>query len=241
MPGDVETRASKQAGIETALTAIQGQLKELIARIKTVENNVNIQGEKMSILEELVKENQELRREIGSVKADNIGMKKKLRELEDNFEDILIDKNRNKIELVGVQQEQNEVLIEVVKNIGNLAKLKLNEKDVKRVFRSKPRGQKAGTIILEFEETRTRDIYMKEVKRVKPKNEDLGAGGKSKIFVNENLTRKAKNILYHVKQEAYQRKWNRTWTFGGIVHVKIRENDNPIKIRSLEDLEILVK
>lgn len=237
-----ETRAgARQAAIEEALKGMQGQLKELLGKVNGMENALLKQNEKIEIMEEILKENRELKSEINQIKSDNLCIKKRMDEMEDYIEGLQRVKNRSKIEIMGVPHTNEENLLEKVKMIANLAKIKIEAKEIKILFRLRPKGQKPGAIEVDFEEARLRDSFMKEVKKIRPKIEDIGEKGKGKIFINEKLTAKAKNVLYNVRQEAFKREWRNVWTYGGIVFIKKTEAENPIKVRSLGDLEELIK
>lgn len=72
MTGEQDTRSNKRMrNIEDALKEINGQLKEVLAKLKSVEDNGRRQEERLILLENVIEESRLLWQEVNAVKAEN--------------------------------------------------------------------------------------------------------------------------------------------------------------------------
>lgn len=240
MGGDGEnSRQTRQNASEESLKSIQGQLKDILNKIKGLERTGKKQEDKLEDLGKLVEECIQMKAEINELKQQNENQKKRISDLEDFTESLINEKNRNKLEISGLPAKNPENLVDEILKVSRAAKLEIGSKDIKRAFRLKPRGDKPGTAIVEFEAVPVRDKFFKEVKLIRPTTAIVGLNGNSKIYINECLSVKAKSILYRVRQLAYEKKWARVWTYGGCVFLKTEHSSEQIKVRTEGDLEIL--
>ena len=63
--------------------------------------------------------------------------------------------------------------------------------------------------------------------------------GTTQIFVNENLTRFRKNLLWRTKQKAKDNGFKYVWTRNGNICVRFSENCDAIMIKNEQDLDLI--
>ena len=63
--------------------------------------------------------------------------------------------------------------------------------------------------------------------------------GTTLIFVNENLTRFRKNLLWRTKQKAKDNGFKYVWTSNGNICVRLSKNTDAIMIKNEQDLDLI--
>lgn len=235
------TRSSAN-GVENSLKDIKEQLENMNKKIAKIEEKITTQARTMNKLEDIIELNRIMSEHIKTLQADNIQLKTRVLNLEKETEKKIYKERRNQIEIIGIPQNANEKIEELLIKLTTEAKVEVERKDIEKAFRIKSKAGKEPPIIIEFKEARMRDNVIKELKRLKPKTDILRMEPKGRnIYINESLSPKTKNILYRVKKAAYENKWNKVWTYAGIVHLKMEREGVQIKIETIEELETLLK
>lgn len=243
MTGEQDTRSNKRMGnIEDALKEINGQLKEVLAKVKSVEDNGRRQEERLILLENVIEESRLLRQEVNTLKAENRLLKNQMKELQDDIDDMGSESNKKLVEIAGIPEVKNENLTEIIIKLGDSANVKIQQADISKACRLIKRRNMPGVIEVEFSEFVKRNEFMKGVKKLRPRLENLNFEGKGNVYVNDKLTPKVKNLLYRVKQEAREKgKFNKIWTYSGKIFLNLEKDGQPIRVASLEDLVTLLK
>lgn len=150
-------------------------------------------------------------------------------------------KNRN-IEITGVPFRSNERIIDIYSKICSLLEINQDPSCIDRIHRIKPStNNNKKSIIIEFKEQSTRDIFLSKAKL--SKNLLLANLGFEdthlRFFVNEHLTRLKKNILYRLKLHKEEIKFDRLWVKRGQIYVRF--SDRVINVASNEILNGLLR
>ena len=77
--------------------------------------------------------------------------------------------------------------------------------------------------------------------RKKLKNVDSGKPPTERVFINENLTKRNKHLLYFVNDKRKKFGWKYIWTNNGRIHLRQNNDSKAIAIRSEKDLEQIRK
>lgn len=160
----------------------------------------------------------ELGTQISCITSDCHDLRHKLDSIEAH------SKKRN-IEITGVPYRSNEKVEEIFVKICSLLDITLGLDHVDRIYRIKPRDNSntRKSIIVEFKDRSTRDIFIAKAKLSKNLLLiNLGFQDSSlRFFVNEHLTQLKKFILYHLKRFKRDIQYERLWVSGGQVYVRL--------------------
>ena len=63
--------------------------------------------------------------------------------------------------------------------------------------------------------------------------------GTTEIYVNENLTRARKNLLWKAKQRAKANGFKYVWTHNGRINVRLSKDNEAILISNEKDLDLI--
>lgn len=235
-------RNTRSTAVENSLKEIKEQLSNLNRRMEKLEEKVTAQSIILNNLEEIVKINKQMTEDIKSIKADNLQIKSRLLALEKEGDRKQNSERRNQIEIIGIPQNANEVIERIVADLAADAKITISKSDIAKAYRLRARPGKVAPIIIELKETELRDRMIKDLKKRKPKLRTINMEPSDRnIYINESLTPKAKSILYNVKKAANEKKWFRVWTYAGAIYLKMEKEGTQIKIKTIEEMETLLK
>ena len=57
------------------------------------------------------------------------------------------------------------------------------------------------------------------------------------VYINENLTRRRRELFANVWKRKKAEQWHSTWTIDGKIFMKLSLGDQPVRIYSQEDLD----
>lgn len=240
--GTERTRAdSKMTAVENALKSIKDQIEGVNQNIRQMDSKITKQGNMLTKLEDAVSKIIEMEKEMQSIKAKNIYLKKKMVEIETEMENQQVKGKRKQIEITGIPKSINEKLTEIIKALTKDTEMEVDAEDIESSYRTRSVEGRDGKIIVNFKEAHIRDKALKAIKQNKPELGKLKMEPKTKkIYANEALTVKRKYLLYRTKMIAREKGWFRVWTYGGAIYIKMEKEGNQIKLERIEDLEILV-
>lgn len=233
----METRLTS---IETMLKEIKDQLGSVSKKVVKIENRVAEQGNKIEKIEEICRECINLREETNAIKAENVYLKQKVKEIQRQMEIQQIKDKRRELEIHGIPRTDNENHMNIIKEIARLVKVTVADKDIEECYRRKDFEKRVMPIRVKFRGEMIRDKFIKEAKKAKITLGQIGiAPENKKVYVNEALIPIRKKLLYMAKREGREKQWLAIWTFRGDIYIKRRENEGPIKIENEEELILL--
>lgn len=145
------------------------------------------------------------------------------------------------LEIVGVPQQKEENLLNIISSIGDVLNIKMNENDVDNIFRVKTANKNITSekIVVNFVRILKKQEFL-DKRKIKKSiyARELGFSSTSQIYIAESLT-KDNNYLSFLARDLVRKKiLFRTWHAGGKIYVKISENSKPRKITTASELEI---
>jgi PHD-finger len=176
-------------------------------------------------------------------------LKEKIKVLEEKVDDYadqivrLEQYGRNKnIEIDNVEKFDNEVLEEVVTKLASAIKIDITEKDIDVVHRlpSRKNSEAPPKIIVQFTSRRKRDEFIAARSQTAPVTSESIVGGKNKarIYINENLTRYYKDLLWRAKQRAKEAGYQHIWfKYSKVLVRKSDTSQEVIRIFNFSDLD----
>lgn len=182
-------------------------------------------------------------REISSLKCIAIQSQKDL----EFQEQIVIN---DELEIVGIPEENNESLINVINITTKKLGVELDESDISYVARVGPRPSSSSKT---DRNSKPRPILVKLVRRLKKNEiiqtckahrklttEGITAGPPKPIYINERLTRKNRQLFREARLRARQHDFKYCWTRNGYIFVRQADNKPATRIDSAEDLDVKI-
>ena len=238
--------------LESKLTAILSSI--LDAKLKAYEESMTFFNtsfetikKKMDSLENqskiLAQENDRLRR-------DTAKMNKEISDLRSNIDEQAQYTRRECLEIRGVPVTTGEDTNEIVKKIGALIEVDINDTDISISHRiplsnngeavSIPSRHPA--IVVKFTNRRIRDCFYKARPKLKSYNiSDIGLGryGENNIFIQESLTEAKRKLFKNCLKFRKEQNYKFIWTYYGVIYLRRNEHTPASRITSVGDLERL--
>ncbi|XP_055836566.1 uncharacterized protein LOC129905181 [Episyrphus balteatus] len=230
---------------------LRDQMKEITASndflgTKFDEINVNIKKNN-NLIEDFTKEINELKE--SNKKKDEIieNMQSQI----NNMEQQMI---RNNVDIKNIPPTANENLIEIVKGIGKTINCEIKDNDLTDIYRTKPRNPENSVIIASFSSNIRKTHFVKQARATRPiklnavmqnVNKELSSGSAASssfdntVYINNQLTRQNKHILWLTKEKAKQVNWRFVWESAGKILARKNESTQPIIISTANDVNKL--
>lgn len=233
----VETRLAK---IESLLKELKDQLGSIGRKTSKIENKILEQERQLTKIEDFCNECEKWKETVNTLQAENQIIRKKLNDLEKEIDTQEIKKRRNTVEIFGVPKMQNENLKDVISQIAAEVKVDIVKEEIEECYRAGDIQGRERPITIKFKNISTRDKLVKAVKVSKLRLGQIKRQPENKkIYINEALIPKKKQLLYKTKNEAKDRQW-KVWTYKGEVYVKRSVNEPQIKISNEEELLLIL-
>ena len=196
---------------------------------------------------------EDLRKEIQSLTIENMDIRKKLDETEgklktaeNEIEELQQYTRRNNLEIHGIPETTNENTDDIVKKVAEAVDVEVLNSDIDISHRLPTRNeQQQPAIIVRFTRRSIRNqLYAARKKLQKKTTSDIGLHTprqeNHRIYINEQLTRRNKQLFHNANMKRKTLKWKYIWTQNGRIYVR-KENDMPaIKISSDRDIQRIV-
>ena len=257
MKADLE---KMKAGLEKGQKDIVDEMRELREEITRTKKQVVVLEESVKFLhddcEMLKKESARIMKDVENVKLDNERFTKKMVDLDENGKQVSIKLNQienwmkgNNIEIQGVPASENEnveiIAMKVLKKVDPRIERhqlglirRLRAIDTKTNQEDKKEGKKIHNPILVIFKSREQKIKtMKEKKNLY--NADLTDINAERVYLNENLTKISRNLLFLARRFKKEKGWKYAWSSSGTVLLRKDEKSKVNVINSVEDIEKL--
>lgn len=206
-----------------------------------------------------------LTQDMANVKSEMLQMEKKIKELEvakskDNGEIQNVVSELNAIRQLDLDSKLTILNIptdidskQALNNLGNWAKIQLDDKNVRYAAVKKPIGKNSAILQLDFYELSTKHILMQKV-RAKQKNNDKkyqpiltemifdvspnNAARGLELHFRETFTETNRNIFNTARK--HKDIFVNVWLSRGFIMVRKSKEGNPIKIKSIDHLYDLI-
>ena len=256
MAGEIK---QMRAEFGKSLKDLSNELRGLKEELTTQKNKVIVLEESVSFIsdgfEKVKSENVTMRNQIEVMKVDNNELTKKMLILEENDKQSKIKINQienlmkgNNIEIQGVPAFETEnvemVAMKVLKKVdprlerhhmGKIRRLRTidaisnqEKKEGKRIF---------NPILVTFKSREQKVKIMKEKKKLY--DADLSDIKAERVYINENLTKSSRNLLYLARRFKEEKGWKYAWSSSGTILLRKDEKSIVNVINSVEDIEKL--
>lgn len=191
-------------------------------------------------------------KEIKILRTDNKSLKESIQLLQEKVESLEEEGSKRdqwsrlqNIELVGIPEQDNESLPDVMVKLAKYVGAPLQQSDVEfahRVQAKRPTKGKPRAIIARLRERATKDALVHGSRKCRGMTtKDLGLEGEPlKVHVNEHLTVANKNLLSKCRKRATEKEYTFVWTKNCRIYVRKAENKPYIQISKEADLKKIV-
>ena len=171
-------------------------------------------------------------------------MDKKVENYNQSLDDLEQYSRRECLEIRGIPLSDSEDTNEIVVELGKCMGLEIEEDDISVSHRipnrRKDRKQNLA-IIVKFVRRDSKDAYYKARNRLKDiTTKDLGYDQSNKIFINENLTERRKELFWECLKFKKQENYSFIWTINGRICLRKNQESRVNVINSKDDLRKLI-
>lgn len=226
---DIQNKVSAIPGLRKHLDTIQQSISVLSDKYDTLIFEHEETKGKISKLEKTVTN---INNKCVYLEKCNIALEQKLQEAEQSS-------LKQNLEIVGIEYIPGENLREIVAKIGDEMGVKSN--DIEWIKRNKHSKQenKPSSIMVGFKASgiESREDWLANRRKLIELNSSIFTGGSTtnKIFINEDLTKATKTLLWNAKRQL-KGVYKYIWVTNGKILAKKKDGDNTIWIRSENEL-----
>ena len=259
----LKDQASMMKAIKTTNEMLVSELKEVKVELSSQTKIIDGLKDSLSYLskdvEDLKSENQIMKKEMKLIKEGNLCLAEKVVKVQENESALSIRLNQmdnflrgNNIEIQGVavsENENQEDLEKITMAILKIVDPRIVRQQIGEIKRVRPTNTNHKTndgkrvfnpILVKFKSREVKVNIMKAKKKLA--NANLNGISDGKIYINENLTKYSRNLLFHARRFRRDNGWMFAWcSQGGTILMKQQMNSPVIVINSMEDIEKLQK
>ena len=193
-------------------------------------------------VEEKEKQIKELKEEVEAQKAVIMDQEERLADLEQYS-------RRNCLNFTGIPETKDENTVQLAIDLGKMVNVKLDRADLDRAHRiGRPNAAAPGQpdppprpLVVKYVSYLKREAVWfarKDLKQAKPpRGSPLVEGSTKSAFIQENLTRKNQEIMYHARQLKRAGKLWAVWSDGCVLKVKKTQQSPTVRLKCKSDLQ----
>ena len=214
--------------LDEKLSPLSEQLKEALAMVKSLNTKYEKMEETLVVLQE---ENKALKEEHASLKAQVLSSANDLKSVQKSLNDLEQYTRRDSVEIRGIplpEESQEEDTNEIVLQLSQKMGIPLERKDISVSHRIRSRSLVDPAIIVKFVRREVRERLYRARKRLKSiTTADFGFSVEKKIFINESLTPKNKELFKDCLRFKKDNNFKFLWTNAGKIFLR-RNADSPV-------------
>ena len=214
--------------LDEKLSPLSEQLKEALAMVNSLNTKYDKMEETLVVLQE---ENKALKEEHASLKAQVLSSANDLKSVQKSLNDLEQYTRRDSVEIRGIplpEESQEEDTNEIVLQLSQKMGIPLERKDISVSHRIRSRSSVDPAIIVKFVRREVRERLYRARKRLKSiTTADFGFSVEKKIFINESLTPKNKELFKDCLRFKKDKSYKFLWTNAGKIFLR-RNTDSPV-------------
>lgn len=188
----------------------------------------------------LIEYKAESQKKIKSLEQKNVYLEKCNTALEERVQELEVREKEKNIEIHGLEMQNQENIISVVGDLAKKLNLNVNDiEDAQRVGQTKLDDTKPKVVLVALRSKSARNEWMLARKENKITNNTVYANGSDKrIFINEDLPKYKRQLLWMVRNQLKPRGFQYIWVQDSNILVKKNSEEKKIfNIRSEKDLK----
>ena len=251
MKADLDNLKAGQKEIVKEMRELREEISTTKKKVLEVEKTVKFLNDDC---DDLKKKNNEFKCQIEFVTKQNKQLSSTVEKIVEDDRELFLKVNqmdnflrRQNVEIQGVPPTENEDLEKIVTNVLKIVDPRIERKELVSFRRMKPSGmaeekKKAfNPILVKFRSFEQKVKIMKGKKNLANANFSNVSKNVDRVFINENLTPFSRDLLYHTRRFQKANGWRFSWSSGGVVLMKEKENSKAVVIRCIKDLEKYAK
>lgn len=187
-------------------------------------------------------EDKDLRDRIDNITRQSTDLSQSLvRNLEQKIDSLEQQARNCNVEISNIPERRGEDLIRMMEQIGTSVKYAIQQKDIisiHRVQHAQPINNRPKNIIVKFSTRIIRDNLLSAYRLTKElKSDQIGiTGSPARIYLNEHLTLKTKQLFRACKDAAKQHDFMYVWVRNSTILVRKRDGMASFAVRTLDDV-----
>lgn len=240
---DISSKISNMQVKLDAIEVIQQDLHQVKSDIADLKVAVNDRFDQLAVRVEDIESRLTL---VESMKSEVESLKEQLREVLNEGHKNEQWVRRSNIQINGIPQKNGENLIKIVKTLAERCNFSLDpDRDIDFVTRVAVKndidGKKIKPIILKMQSRYKKDDLLTSLRKLNIKASDMGfVGGNGRIYFNNHLSSRNKQLLQQAKLRAKEKNYTYCWVRNCTIMVRKSENSPVIHITSQECLKKIV-
>lgn len=226
------------ADLKDSLHAKYDEIDNRLNEVKKSQKFISDQYDNFcKVVDTLTIDNRKLRDENAQLKASINALQNDVFEAHEAINNLEQYGRRSMLEISGVPKCADEIVEEIVMNIGSKIGVELEHQQIEAAHRISSR--ETANIIVMFNSRKLRNEFFQSRSNLKGvTSHDIGITTRtaSKIFINESLTRKNKELFNKVLNFRRERGYNYIWTRNGNIYLKQSDYAKSIIIKHEIDL-----
>lgn len=207
---------------------------------KLLESNAEI----IKLLEISASNYKEISNRVQVIEYNHVAAIERINDLENELNVMQKQLLKNTVEIRNMPYAEKEQVHDIVKTIYNKLNLPAIE-DKATVYR---RGKNNGPIIIEYTDTKNKEVLLKAVKKYHSENKDkplnseiLGIDGETtKIYISESLTPMSRKILAAARELVKNGAYKYCWVSRGNILLRKEDGKPAIVVKSLNQVRDLL-
>lgn len=245
--GSISSGSSTPITKEFMLKVLESFKKELFTELKNVKKEVSEMSQSLSFLSEKVDEStklmENLRSELQVVKKENEVLRETVTDLQDRTRSLEQYTRRSNIEISGIPVTPREDVIQLVKDVGAVIGLEVEESQINAAHRVPSfRKDRVPSLVVQFTGRSTRDTWLKQFRELKESvtvDQVNTSFPKAKLYINEHLSPANKVFLSDLKKKCAGVGIKYAWCREGKFFIRKADGDKCRRIYSEADIKKL--
>jgi glutaredoxin 2 len=162
----------------------------------------------------------DLTKKVEHLNGELIARDKVISDLTDRISELEQSQYSQNLEICGIPVVNNENVYNIVKNVADACHITMD--GVQEIYRQKARRQnQIPSILVKFATTGRREIWLKRKEGRRLTVDDaLENGSEAKVYINEQLTRVNRRLLWLSRQRGKERNYKYIWCKNGRIYAR---------------------
>lgn len=208
--------------------------REMRAELRDIRESVKFCSEVCDNVKQLSDEIKLLREELQHARQKNDQLETENKKLQRKVDELEQYTRVNNLEIKGAPSDEDPM--EIVKKLGDAIGEEILPSDIDTCHRI-PAGRSGDkSVIVRFVRRDKRNAVLTKARKERPSAKDMGFKSNQPIYVNENLTKHARQLLGSAVAKKRESNWKFVWTNGGKVFARKTESSEILRIVELADV-----
>lgn len=230
----IKTKFETLLDVEKSLQYLQDQYEDFISKTKALEEKIH-------------KELSSIQNDVGSLRMDTIANSNSVAQFQTKINELEQYSRRECLEIRGIPETEEENTNEIVKCVGDLMDVQVDENDISTSHRlpTKKGSTSPPAIIVKFTRRDIRNDFFDAKRQLRNKTTsnltDLGLGRHQErnIYISESLTKANRQLFNECLKARKDLSFQFIWTNYGRISMRKDKNSRAITISSEMDLKRL--